>query len=142
MAQPAEPREPISPDVAVGLSLGVPIVSVTLGATAAEGSAIGTALLVGGMFVGPSAGNLAQGDYTEALVGTGLRVAGATAVGFAFAHAFDDNGTDALSTGLAVAGVGALVVGVGYDLVTAARPTQRRVEVTAAGGGLAVRVGL
>ncbi|WP_412062466.1 hypothetical protein [Rubrivirga sp. IMCC45206] len=142
-AQPAEPREPTSPRAAFGLSLGVPIVAVAIGATAAEGSSVGTALLIGGLFVGPSAGNLAQGDWSEALVGTGLRVAGAATVGVAFARAFSDNGGDALSTGLAIAGGAAFVAGTGYDLVTAARPsTRRRVEVAPAGAGLAVRVGL
>ncbi|WP_412070434.1 hypothetical protein [Rubrivirga sp. IMCC43871] len=143
VAHPARtPRAPVSAHSAVGLSIGVPIVAVALGATAADSNPVGTALIVAGVFAGPSAGNLVQGDYGEALVGTGLRVAGAAAVGYAFARAFNGTGANALNSGLAVAGVGAFGIGTGYDVVTAARAPKRSVEISAAGAGLAVRVGL
>lgn len=135
---------------AVLLSLGATAGAVGLGVYApnvVQDDGVAAALIVGGLLVGPSVGNLVQGEYRDAAVGTGLRVLGTSLVTAAFASSFMNNGlTDSqanLAAGAAVVGMVAYLGGSVYD-VTTARLNARdgRVQVRPRGAGLALEVGL
>ena len=141
----AGPR--LSPGGAVALSLGATVGTMALGVVASElgSDAVAGALFAGGLLVGPSVGNLVQGEVRDAAVGTGLRVLGAgMMVGALGTVLFVDDVTGAESSAAAAAAVGGtvvLMVGLGHDLRTA-HANAGRVSVRPRGAGLALEVGL
>ena len=115
----------VTPANAVLISLGSTAGGIGLGALVADGDGNAAAILAGvAVVLGPSVGNLALGEHRDALVGAGLRAAGAglALTGLHAAVTDPDSGLrgDVL-TALAVVGAAAFVGGVGYDLVTSTR---------------------
>ena len=135
---------------AVLLSLGATAGAVGLGVYApnvVDSDAVAAALVVGGLLVGPSVGNLVQGEYGDAAVGAGLRTLGAGLLAGAFASTFMNAGlneADTYAVGAAVVVVGVAFLGGSVYDVTTARLNARdaRVRVRPRGAGLALEVGL
>ncbi len=159
VAQPVETSAPgpnggpLSPAAAVGVSVVVPIAAVSLGVLAGgtTSDVVAGALIVGGALVGPSAANLIQGAYRDALVGTGLRTLGSGLVAGAFATVFMNDGvTDThsnVATGVALVGTALVLAGTGYDINTSARNAARAPVTLGVGSEagapvLGLRVGL
>lgn len=143
---------PVRPGASAGSAL-----LVSAGATAA-GVAAGLAVyavdgrgglsdpaalvFLAGAALGPSAGNVWLGKSRDALIGTGLRVAGLTAMGLG-AAAYDGYSAPR-SADVALAGGAVLfLAGLGFDAVTQVGNGQTgRIRVAPADTGLALRVGL
>ncbi|WP_143537730.1 hypothetical protein [Rubrivirga marina] len=148
-AQPLAPAPAeagvITPAVAVGVSVAATAGAIGAGLAVDVDDGSRAVLIVLGAAVGPSAGNLIQGEWADAGIGLGLRAGGAAILLGAAAGAFwNDSEAQRLALG-GVAVVGGLVglSGVAYDVVTAGtNASSRRVRLTPTGTGLALRVGL
>lgn len=142
----ASDRRPLSPAAAVGVSVLVPVATVSLGVLVGgkASDVVAGALIVGGALVGPSAGNLLQGAYRDALVGTGLRTLGSGLVAGAFASTFMNAGLSNTETnvitGVAIVGTALVLVGTGYDINTSARNAARGPVTLGVGTGPGVPV--
>ena len=110
--------------VSVGATAGVVGVGYALDQREGD-SGLGAAVIVSGLLVGPSAGNLAVGNRRGALIGTGVRTLGLALVAGGVATSFMN---DSAGTAQAAAVVGGFALGVGgvvYDLVSAGRHAGR-----------------
>ena len=142
---PSTSKLGLSPSQAFFLSVGATAGSIALGASFAGKSDAAYALILGGIALGPSAGNYFQGELRDAAIGAGIRTLGTgLMIGSAFAL-LDGPSTSALGETmlLTTAGVGAtaVIVGAGYDLVTAHK-NAGGVGVRPGGAGLALEVRL
>ena len=152
--RPGSPPDRMGAAEAVALSAGVTVASLGAGYVLASdddgfGESIGAGLVVFGVVVAPSLGNLLVGERRDALVGAGLRVVGAGAVAYGLSSlcTSDCGDRSRLSTRAilvsVIGGTAVFLVGTGYDLVTQARNARAgRVQVGPGGAGLALTVGL
>ena len=134
LPRPAEPAARARP--AAGLTRASAVL-LSVGATAGvaglgyaldqrEGdNGFGAAVIVSGLLVGPSVGNLAVGNRRGALIGTGIRTLGLALVAGGVATSFmNDSAGDAQAAAI-VGGFALGVGGVAYDLISAGRHAGR-----------------
>lgn len=146
----SRPAAGLSPAGAVLLSVGATAGAVGAGSLMVDGrsSNLGYSLIVAGLALGPSAGNLAQGNTRDALIGMGVIGMGVRAGGVALGVAvigisFNDAGQGGEVGALVT--IGSYVGGVVYDLVSAGRYAGRVTVAPRLDGrapGAVVRVGL
>jgi hypothetical protein len=141
------PQSPgsLSPAVAVGVPVALTAAAIGVGLAADVDDGQRAVLIVLGAALGPSAGNLIQGEWADAGIGLGLRAGGAALMLGGAAGSFwnESDAQRAVLGGVAITGGLVSLSGVVYDVVTAGRNAHaRRVRVAPAGAGLAVSVRL
>ncbi|WP_420455112.1 hypothetical protein [Rubrivirga sp.] len=154
VAQPAAPRPgTMGAAKAVALSTVPTAASLAVGYLLVErnddgaslGGSLGAVLIVGGVAMGPSAGNLVLGEWTDAATGAGLRLVGsALLVGALVSSAFASEGPSELAVAAGAGGGLMIVGGAVYDVVTAGVNAGARqgIRVGPGGAGLSLTVGL
>ena len=126
----ARPAAGLTPSNVVLVSVGATVGAMGLGALLDREPGtgdLGSVVVATGLLVGPSAGNLVQGNVRDALVGTGIR-AGGVALGLVVFGSsgdasFEDSVSDATASVLVT--LGAYAGGALYDVVSASRHARR-----------------
>lgn len=142
-AQPTAPTALAPPIVPMSDSAhGVSSTGAVLASLAATGAAVGvgalladsnsdlaTGVIIAGLAVGPSLGNVLQGETRDALIGVGFRVVGGGLFALGANSAFNYGPSSNLEqAGIAVAilgGTAMVLTGTVYDLVTAGTNARR-----------------
>ena len=123
-------RAPVSPAEAILVSVGMTTAALTMASLLSE-DGVTPALIIGGVTLGPSMGNLIQGAYRDALIGTGLRVGGGLLMLTGFVGSFE-NGTSDLNGATFYLGAATVLAGGIYDVATAGGNAHRARLVPAA----------